>query len=71
MSNTVTTLFPAYNQHYPSVTIAKTDFIAGRSFKTRDGTHVTILDFPRSSLIRLKLPSSSILFRISDALSTN
>lgn len=57
----ILTLYPAYNRHYASASIAKSDFLAGQTFKTRDNTHVSIKDILPST-IRIKLPSSSIVF---------
>lgn len=59
----VLTLIPAYSHSYPSLSAAKADFLAGRTFKTREGTHLTIRDTVART-IRIKLPTQSIVFTI-------
>ena len=60
----VTTLFPAYSQHYDSLEHAKQAFLAGQVFKTRSGTHTSLHDFFRNQIVRLSLPHSSILLEL-------
>ena len=60
----VTTLFPAYSQHYDSLEHAKRAFLAGGVFKTRSSTHTSLPDFKKDQIVRLSLPHSSILLEL-------
>ena len=64
----VTTLFPAYSQHYESLERAKRAFLSGQVFKTRSGTHTSLHDFIRNQIVRISLPHSSILLELKNYL---
>ena len=64
----VTTLFPAYSQHYESLELAKRAFLSGQVFKTRSGTHTSLHDFIRNQIVRISLPHSSILLELKNYL---
>lgn len=64
----VTTLFPAYSQHYDSLEAAKRAFLSGSVFKTRAGIHTTLSDFTRTQIVRLSLPHSNIILELKNYL---
>ena len=64
----VTTLFPAYSQHYDTLEQAKAAFLSGSVFKTRAGIHTSLSDFTRTQVIRLSIPHSSIILELKNYL---